>query len=48
MRYTVADDLFWELDENSPRIISTGAPYRFNDFVHLLESDQHTNGADVS
>lgn len=38
----------WELDENSPRIISHGTPYRFNDFVHLLESEQHTNGADAS
>ena len=48
VRYAVTDDLFLELDENSPRIISTGTPYRFNDFVHLLESEQHNNGADAS
>ena len=50
VRYAVSapDELFWELDESSPRIVNTDTPYRFNDLVHLIESEQHTNGADAS
>lgn len=48
LRYAVPDELIWDLEENSSRII-TDTPYRyFNDFAHLFEGGQHTNGADVS
>lgn len=49
LRYAVPDELIWDIEDNQPRsIVSTDAPYRYNDIVHLIEGEQHTNGADAS